>query len=87
MRKKLWFKRKTYGWGWAPASVEGWIILLLYIFANIRIFLAIDQNSHSGSDTLIGFAPLFLLLTLGLCVVCYLTGEEPRWQWGRDEEL
>ena len=42
----------------------------------------VDAHSHSGSDTLINFAPRFLLLTLGLYLICYFTGEKPKWQWG-----
>ncbi|MCX6717702.1 MAG: hypothetical protein NTU76_03445 [Candidatus Taylorbacteria bacterium] len=25
---KLWFKRKTYGWGWVPSSWEGWFVVI-----------------------------------------------------------
>ena len=24
--KKLWFRRKYYGYGWFPYSIEGWIV-------------------------------------------------------------
>lgn len=81
--KKLWFKRKAYGWGWVPASGEGWAVLLLYFLANISVFLRVDRQSHSVSDTLIAFAPQFLLFALLLYVLCTATGEKPQWQWGK----
>ena len=28
MENKFWFKRKKYGWGWRPASYEGWAVTL-----------------------------------------------------------
>src|SRR5215472_16377344 len=27
----LWFRAKSYGWGWTPASVEGWLVLGLFM--------------------------------------------------------
>ncbi|MES2060040.1 MAG: hypothetical protein V4438_03355 [Patescibacteria group bacterium] len=80
--KKLWFKAKRYGYGWTPCSMEGALVLLLYIWSGINIFILIDSRSHSGSDTLISFAPVFLALTLMLYTICVWKGEKPRWRWG-----
>ncbi len=85
MLRKHWFRRKTYGWGWTPVTWQGWLVLLVYAAGNIFMFRMVDLRSHSGSDTLIGFAPLFLLSTAVLCVICYFTGERPKWQWGRSK--
>ena len=30
--KKLWFKRKLYGRGRTPATREGWLVVLCYVF-------------------------------------------------------
>ncbi len=75
MASKLWFKRKSYGWGWIPSSIEGWLVLLIYVVANVCIFRVVDLRSHSSSDTLINFAPKFLLITAGLYLICYVTSE------------
>ena len=82
MKNKLWFKAKRYGWGWYPVSWEGWIIILIYTFIMVKIFLSIDMNSHSGSDTLINFAIPFIVLTSILLTICYKKGEIPGWHWG-----
>ncbi len=71
---KLWFKRKTYGWGWTPATWQGWAILLLYVLFLVQEFQKIDKLSPSFS---------FIVVTIFLILVCYATGEEPRWQWGQ----
>ncbi|MBS3144121.1 hypothetical protein J4208_00900 [Candidatus Woesearchaeota archaeon] len=77
--KKYWFKTKTYGWGWYPATWQGWLVLGIYIlfFAS----LIIKVNSHTM------VLPLYLIavfiLTGILLVICYLTGEKPRWRWGK----
>jgi hypothetical protein len=80
--KKLWFKAKRYGWGWTPTSWEGWVIMLVYIIYLVHVFRVIDAVQHSGSDTLINFAPRFILATLILLAICYTNGEKPRWHWG-----
>ena len=80
MKKKLWFKRKTYGRGWTFGTWQSYLVMAVYVILNIYIFMVIDSGSHSGSDTLINFTPRFLLLTVALYLVCYLKGEKPRWQ-------
>jgi hypothetical protein len=80
--KKLWFVRKTYGWGWTPVTWQGWLIIVVYTIGILKIFKNVDSQSHSGSDTLIGFALPFIILTSLLIAICYLKGEKPKWQWG-----
>jgi hypothetical protein len=82
MEKKIWFKRKKYGWGWYPVTWQGWVILIVYLFAIVSTFINVDQDSHSGSDTLIGFALPFIVASVLLIAACRKYGEEPKWQWG-----
>ena len=84
--KKIWFRRKLYGWGWTPITWQGWGILLLYVVAMVLIFINIDKDSHSASDTLLNYFLPVLLLTALLIFICYKTGEKPRWQWGKRVE-
>ena len=83
--KKMWFRAKTYGYGWTPCSIEGWLVMLLYVWSCMNIFLVIDWRSHSSSDTLINFAPVFLAQTFLLYVICVWRGEKARWRWGREK--
>ncbi len=83
--KKLWFRRKRYGWGWYPISWEGWLIIVVYILALVSNFTTIDATQHSNSDTLINFAPRFIILTLILILICYKKGEKPKWSWGNNK--
>ena len=79
--KKIWFKNKTYGWGWTPASWEGWVVLFTYLASVVWIFRDIDSRSHSGSDTLIGFFVPMIAMTAVLIFIAYRTGEKPEWRW------
>ena len=80
--KGYWFKRKLFGWGWTPARWHGWAALGAYVLSLYVLFIKIDANSHSGSDTLFGFVVPLLVSTSILVVLCYVKGEKPTWQWG-----
>jgi ABC-type uncharacterized transport system permease subunit len=80
---KKWFTRKLYGYGWTPASWQGWFTLLIFIGFNVWNFLRIDTQSHSVSDTLINFILPFVLTTIILIYLCVAKGEKARWQWGQ----
>ncbi len=85
MSKPIWFKAKRYGWGWTPATWQGWLILAAFVAVVVYDFLRVDAASHSVSDTLINWVPDALGLTLILIVICSMTGERPRWRWGDAE--
>ena len=80
--RQRWFRAKTYGWGWYPATWQGWAVLAFYVLGMVLSFYRIDSASPSTSDTLIDFVPRFVLATLVLLGVCWLSGEKPRWRWG-----
>lgn len=80
--EKLWFKRKLYGWGWTPATWQGWGVIATFIIFTVANFYRIDSLSHSGSDTLIKFLPQLVVSALILSYICWKKGESPRWQWG-----
>lgn len=81
---KIWFKRKTYGWGWTPATWEGWAVLVAYLVIIFSLALAVEGQSERE------FGLFFLLpgiiVTILLIRICYKTGESPRWQWGEKKE-
>jgi len=79
-----WFKAKNYGWGWYPATWQGWFILLAYIGLVVWLVGDMDRELNTTGDTLLGFFVSLIFLTTTLILSCYLTGEEPRWRWGKD---
>ncbi len=81
-----WFKRKLYGWGWVPAKWQGWLVLLGYI-----VYLTVITSSLSAlsvptdADSHRFISRVFLSAAV-LIIICGMTGEPPRWQWGRKRE-
>lgn len=80
----LWFKRKLYGWGWTPATWQGWLVVLVYVAAVFFFALTIDKNSPPKEIVFTFILPI-LILTLTLLRICFKTGEKPKWQWGLDK--
>lgn len=80
--EKLWFKAKRYGWGWTPATKEGWALTVIYILLLVDIFADTEQYRDSVSDTISTFGYRFILVTILFITICYVKGEKPRWSWG-----
>lgn len=78
-----WFKAKKYGWGWYPATWQGWAITIGYLLIVLNNAARIDARAQSASDGLINFLPETVVVTILLIIICYKTGEKPRWRWGR----
>ena len=76
--KRPWFKNKTYGYGWFPATWEGWLITVGFLIAIIGNSLTIKNSEQA----LTVFLPETVLMVILLLVITYLTGEKPRWIWG-----
>ena len=73
--KKLWFRRKCYGWGWCPCSWEGWLAIL--IWAVLFVFGVVKMD-HEWLKNLV----FIIIFTAILIWICYKKGEKPKWQWG-----
>lgn len=56
-----WFRR--FGWFYLPVSAPGVVVTLGALAFCVQVFLAVDRQSHSVSDTLYGVYP-FILPTL-----------------------
>lgn len=85
MSEKLWFKAKTYGWGWTPCSWEGWLITLLYIVLLVLFGLTLDEASPVR-EVMFTFVLPVTLLTIAFIRVAYKKGEKPGWRWGNKEK-
>lgn len=81
MTKKLWFKAKTYGWGWTPCSWEGWLVTGVYVALIVLLALTLDEASPV-LEVMFMFVLPVVLLTITLIRIAYARGEKPTWRWG-----
>ncbi len=76
-----WFTRERHGYGWVPATHEGWLVTLgivaLILFNAFRVQL-IGYVGFSQVLQLVVPTGMFVGL---LVYICYKTGEAPHWQW------
>ena len=72
MRTK-WFK--TWGWIYRPISWHGALLVLLAVAFCIQVFVAVDRNSHSVSDTLYGIFPYIVPTLIVLYWIASKTSE------------
>lgn len=56
---KPWFKRAGRFCSY-PISWQGWVVTILVGVFCAQIFIAVDRNSHSVSDTLYGVFPFIV---------------------------
>lgn len=81
--KTLWFRNKTYGWGWYPASWQGWVVLAVFILMLLVNALGLITTPEPTPSMLVWFFVREIVLIALVIVICYRTGEKPRWQWGK----
>jgi hypothetical protein len=75
-RPDYWFPAKRRGWGWGlPANRKGWAVLLAF-YALVAAGAALFLPRHETA----GFVVYCAVLSLLLVLVCWRTGEPPRWR-------
>ncbi len=79
--QKYWFKAKWYGWGWTPATWQGWLSTVVYISLLVAFSLTINDNS-TDREVAFTFGLPATLLTVAFLWLAYKKGEKPGWHWG-----
>jgi len=44
-----WFKKRRWGWGWTPISIEGWVltlVLVIGLFMYISVYKALNLTDN-----------------------------------------
>lgn len=81
-KKEIWFRAKTYGWGWYPCTWQGWIVLLIFLLVHLLITFKLGGGVSNQSNLILKFTLMIIWIAI-LLVVCYKKGEKPRWRWGK----
>ncbi|MFA7654384.1 MAG: hypothetical protein WCX97_05140 [Candidatus Magasanikbacteria bacterium] len=77
---KYWFKAKTYGYGWYPATWQAWIILLVYFLILGGLIYVFETNIEKY---LVSYLLAVFFLTGLLIYISYKKGEPAKWRWGK----
>jgi len=50
--EQYWFKRRAYGWGWVPATWQGWLTLLVFLGIFLWLFVPfVNGLEPTGTET------------------------------------
>jgi len=80
-----WFKRKLYGWGWTPATYQGWVTILAYVIG-LAFFISKLEEGMPWSEAKTEVVAPIVIITILLIFISYWKGEKPKWQWGKQLE-
>lgn len=81
--RKIWFKSRRYGWGFAPATWQAWLIMAIWLMLVVVYVVNIDNASESIAQTLLSVLPFVVLMVVILVMISYRRGENPKLQWRR----
>ena len=81
--KKIWFKAKRYGYGWYPATWQGWTVIGVYLAVFAILAAVFETNVEKFWLPYLIF--IFILTSL-LVYISYKTGEKPSWRWGNKDK-
>ena len=73
-----WFKRRLYGWGWVPAKLQGWLVVVISL-AILFAGMYIGEVDDASGAMLLGL----VLMIAVLVAFGFWKGEKPMWTWGR----
>ena len=83
-KKEIWFKARPFGWGWYPATWQGWFVVYAAVGA---IFYGVHDAPELEAAGMTEAEILPLLLTrIGIPVVVLIAisiakGEKSEWRW------
>ena len=83
--QRLWFRAKRFGWGWTPATKEGWLVLFVYIILFVLgevLFIRRPAETQSAA-AMVPFLIYVAVITGVLLWISWKKGEKPRWRWGK----
>ena len=78
-----WFKRKLYGWGWTPATWQGWVVIGIFI---VYVCYSAFALEFDPTQNMALFLVEIIVAIIILLLICYKKGEKPKWQWGPEKK-
>src|SRR6185295_18065264 len=84
--QKLWFKRKLYGWGWTPATWQGWVVIGVFVLFIIWNAFVLDLIPEPTVFDISWFYVKIILSVVLIILICYKKGQKPKWQWGSPKQ-
>jgi len=78
-----WFKSKIFGYGWTPATWQGWLVTFIFLAYIFFLGIGLSRGEPTNQELVHFFMKLVISIML-IVIICILKGEKPRWRWGFD---
>jgi len=82
--EKYWFKRRRYGYGWTPSSVEGWLVFAAVMLVTLGGAVVLGVLDSDGPTPVVIYLAAVALSIIGLLVATIRKGPKARWRWGAE---
>jgi hypothetical protein len=85
MTNRYWFAPKQYGFGYSPASWEGWLATALFIgllVGSNHLLRSLMGSSPPATQTVVTALTLVVEIILFLWLAASRTKGSLRWRWG-----
>lgn len=76
LKGRVWFKAKRLGWGWTPATPEGWLVVGLFLASLLGSTIALVRFRPDDPAVTAEHLGLAAVLTAALIAICVKTGEK-----------
>lgn len=79
-----WFKRRRYGWGWTPATWQGWSLTLAMVVLIVLPAILAGQYGSRGHS--VAYIVYVIVVIVVFIVIVEAKSPAPRWRWGKSAE-
>ena len=85
---RYWFKRRRYGYGWTPVTLQGWLVVVVAVIIILLAALVILPAKPAQLSLLQAtiFSLVLLSVIMMLIGISFMKGPSPRWRWGGKPE-
>lgn len=80
MNKRYWFKKKSTGLGWTPATWEGWAVVILYFVGVFSLGMMLPEGAGENENVR-SFVFGLITLTVLLLIISFRFGEPINWRF------
>lgn len=83
-KQTYWFKRRRYGYGWIPATPQGWLVVAGYLGLVLAGTYMIKDVPEDEFTREVGF--FFAMMAVATVLLIRITmarGPKPHWRWGK----
>jgi len=80
--KGYWFRARLYGFGWTPATWQGWAVTAVFIGVLLWVGADFGKNPNPSGNEINWFFVKIIVLVTALIAICVIKGEKPKWNWG-----